>query len=212
MKLTCEAIWSWAFVCWACFILYCFWLCHAACGILVPWPGCWTHTPALKGKVLTTGLPGKSLKYIFWSPFLFLLLEPLLCVGWHILYYPIEFVCCLYFFKSSFHCSDWVISYSVFQIAYHSSVSFSLLFIASRLVFISAMELSNFDWFIFIVSINSSLLQWSAFLLICFLIPLAFLLSSLWTQGLKDWWGLFHYFFFQGISFVLLIWNSFHAF
>ena len=39
----------------------------------------------------------------------------------------------------------------------HSSVSFSLLFIASRLVFISAIELSIFYWFMFIVS--SSLLQ-----------------------------------------------------
>ena len=212
MKFTCEAIWSWTFVCWACFVFYCFWLCHEACGILVPWPGIEPAPSALKGKVLTTGPPGKSLKYIFWSPSLFLLLEPLSCVGWHILYYPIEFVCCLYFFHLSFHYSDWVIYYSVFQITYHSSVSFSLLFIASRLVFISAMELSNFDWFTFIVSINSSLLWWSAFLLIGFLIPLAFLLSSLWTQGLNDWWGLFHYLFFQGISLVLSIWNSFYAF
>ena len=33
-----------------------------ACGILAPWPGI-EHTPlALEGEVLTTGLPGKSLK------------------------------------------------------------------------------------------------------------------------------------------------------
>ena len=43
----------------------------------------------------------------------------------------------------------------------HSSSLFSVLFIAFRSVFISATELSNFDWFLFIVS--SSLLQCSAF-------------------------------------------------
>ena len=32
-----------------------------ACGILAPWPGIEPTPPALEGKVLTTGLPGKSL-------------------------------------------------------------------------------------------------------------------------------------------------------
>ena len=32
-----------------------------ACGILVPWPGIKHSLPALEGKVLTTGPPGKSL-------------------------------------------------------------------------------------------------------------------------------------------------------
>ena len=31
-----------------------------ACGILAPWPGFKPAPPALEGKVLTTGLPGKS--------------------------------------------------------------------------------------------------------------------------------------------------------
>ena len=42
-----------------------------ACGILAPWPGIKPAAPALEGKVLTTGLPGKSL-HIFlksWVPF-----------------------------------------------------------------------------------------------------------------------------------------------
>jgi len=33
---------------------------HEACGILVPWPGIELMPPALEGKILTTGLPGKS--------------------------------------------------------------------------------------------------------------------------------------------------------
>ena len=32
-----------------------------ACEILAPWPGIELVPPALEGKVLTTGLPGKSL-------------------------------------------------------------------------------------------------------------------------------------------------------
>ena len=31
-----------------------------ACGILAPWPGTEPTLPALEGKVLTTGPPGKS--------------------------------------------------------------------------------------------------------------------------------------------------------
>ena len=31
-----------------------------ACGILAPWPGIEPAPPALEGRVLTTGLPGKS--------------------------------------------------------------------------------------------------------------------------------------------------------
>ena len=34
---------------------------HEACGILAPQPGTEPTTPALEGKVLTTGPPGKSL-------------------------------------------------------------------------------------------------------------------------------------------------------
>ena len=42
---------------------FCFTFCFFswdACGILGPWPGIEPTPPALEGKVLTTGLPGKS--------------------------------------------------------------------------------------------------------------------------------------------------------
>ena len=41
---------------------------HEACGILAPWPGIEPAPPALEGKVLTTGLSGKSptMNY-FWN-------------------------------------------------------------------------------------------------------------------------------------------------
>ena len=32
-----------------------------ACGVIAPWPGIELPFPSLEGKVLTTGLPGKSL-------------------------------------------------------------------------------------------------------------------------------------------------------
>ena len=38
---------------------------HEACGILAPGPGIEPTPPALEGKVLTTGLPGKSLRKDF---------------------------------------------------------------------------------------------------------------------------------------------------
>ena len=84
-------------------------------------------------------------------------------------------------------------------------MSFSQLFIGSRLLFILEIELSIFDWLIFIVS--SSLLQWSVFLSIIF-IPLMFLLSPFWTRGLGNWWALFHYLFFQEIPLAVLIESS----
>ena len=45
---------------------YCFWdffffFGHEACGISAPQPEIEPATPVLEGKVLTTGLPGKSL-------------------------------------------------------------------------------------------------------------------------------------------------------
>ena len=39
-----------------------------ACGILAPQPGIKPAPPALEGEVLTTGLPGKSLKLVFGGP------------------------------------------------------------------------------------------------------------------------------------------------
>ena len=44
-----------------CFGFFLFLFGHKACGILVPQPGIKPATPALEGKVLTTGPPGKSL-------------------------------------------------------------------------------------------------------------------------------------------------------
>ena len=34
--------------------------CPVACGMLVPWPGMESTSPALEGEFLTTGPPGKS--------------------------------------------------------------------------------------------------------------------------------------------------------
>ena len=42
------------------FLLFFFWLCSKACGILVPRPGIEPASPALEGGFLTTGLPGMS--------------------------------------------------------------------------------------------------------------------------------------------------------
>ena len=39
--------------------------CPAACGILVPRPGIEPVSPALEGRFLTTGPPGKSLPWLF---------------------------------------------------------------------------------------------------------------------------------------------------
>ena len=44
--------------------MFCF-FGQEACGILAPRPGIEPTTPALEGKVLTTGLPEKSPKYPF---------------------------------------------------------------------------------------------------------------------------------------------------
>ena len=83
-------------------------------------------------------------------------------------------------------CSDWVISIILLsRWLICSSALFSLLFVALSSVFTLAIELSDFDGFFFTVS--SSLLQWSAFLLIVFSIPLAFLLPPFWTWVLVEW-------------------------
>ena len=42
-----------------CFMFLVFW--PEACGILVPWPGIEPASPALEGKILTSGCPGKPL-------------------------------------------------------------------------------------------------------------------------------------------------------
>ena len=66
--------------------------CSMACGILVPWPGTEPMSPALPGRLLTTGPPGKSLNLslfdkgswrlqLWWWTHLFLL-EVLLVFAW----------------------------------------------------------------------------------------------------------------------------------
>ena len=139
---------------------------------------------------------GKFLAIVFSNTFLIpislLFLEPLLCIDCHALHYHIDLACCFHFFSHlSVCCSDCVISITLSSRSLiHFSASFSLLFIAFRLVFILAVELSNFDWFLFIIS--SSLLQWSAFISIIFLNCFIIFVTSLWRWGLVDWRGLFH--------------------
>ena len=70
-------------------------ICPMACGVLVPWPGIEPTFPALEGRFVTTGPPGKS------SPFLSLFLwfschfSPELC----------SHICLLLFSTISFLCS-----------------------------------------------------------------------------------------------------------
>ena len=119
--------------------------------------------------------------------------------------YLMNLICCFHFFFSLVFicCYDWVISITLSSRSLTcSSVSFNVIFIASRLVYILTVESSNFNWFLFIVS--SSLLKWSAFLLVIFLTSFStfIALPPFWTEGLVYWLGLQHHVFFQGISFV----------
>lgn len=114
---------------------------------------------------------------------------------------PLYLMCCFLslHFLSVCH-SDWVtpIILSSRSTFFHSSLLFSLLFIASRLVFISPIELSNFDWFFF--TLSSSLLQWSAFPSdASFSNPSAFLLSSFLNLGSNS--------VVKSISLFVLSWN-----
>ena len=56
---------------WICYniasVLYFGFFGHEACGILASQPGIKPAPPALEGEVLTTGLPGKSPGFIFYS-------------------------------------------------------------------------------------------------------------------------------------------------
>ena len=40
---------------------------HQTCGVLAPWPGIKPSPSVLESEVLTSRLPGKSLKYLFLS-------------------------------------------------------------------------------------------------------------------------------------------------
>ena len=48
-------------------ILFLFDIGHEAWGIIAPWPGIEPVPPALEGKVLTTGPPGKSPQILIWK-------------------------------------------------------------------------------------------------------------------------------------------------
>ena len=52
----------------ASFFFKCFWLSFIACGILVPQTGIEPIYPAVEGRVLTTGKPGKPLSHAFKIP------------------------------------------------------------------------------------------------------------------------------------------------
>lgn len=100
-------------------------------------------------------------------------------------------------------CFDWVISIILSPRSHICFfVSFYLLFIGSRLVFTSAVELSLFYCFIFIVSIF--LLQWSAFLSVISLNSVSIFITIFKILGLVGLWALL-YLFFQGISFALSV-------
>ena len=64
--------------------------CSAACGILVPWPGIKSTSPALQGGFLTTGPPG-SPGIVFLISFLGLLIESVYMPSWLLC---IDLVCC----------------------------------------------------------------------------------------------------------------------
>ena len=146
-----------------------------------------------------------------WSPYFSpLLLGPLLCIIGHMLHIILQILhivlffphLCLLFQLYDFH-------YSVLQITYCSSVSYSLISIVSGLIFISAIELSIFELFVFIVS--SSLLHWSAFS-INNLNSFSIFITSFLISEYNRLWGLLYYLFFQLIPLILLILVSLSAF
>ena len=89
---------------------------------------------------------------IFSIPFSFLLLEPLLCIYWHVFYYPIDLICYFNFLMicfSVYYC-EWVISI----ILSSSSLMLSLFLECCFFFFfflISEIELHGFDWVIFLL-------------------------------------------------------------
>ena len=80
-----------------------------------------------------------------------LLLESLLHVSWHSLCYPIDLICCFQFFFGFVYICFSVCCSNILQITYSFFCVIYLLIIVSKLVFISAVEFSRFDWFIFMV-------------------------------------------------------------
>ena len=92
--------------------------------------------------------------------------------------YPIDLICCFgSHYCLSVCCFNWVTSIILSSRSLvHSSILFNLLFIAFSSVFISAIKLVNFDWFLFIVS--TSLLKGYTLLSINFLNPCSIFIAS----------------------------------
>ena len=69
-------------------LFYVFWFSgQQACGILAPWPGIVLSPPALEGKILTTGPPGKSQQFTFF--FFFQQFIFLIGINWAIFLQPV---------------------------------------------------------------------------------------------------------------------------
>ena len=97
-------------------------------------------------------------------------------IGWFPLSYLPDYVCILCVIYSVFYC-----------------------FWSGFFFLISGIELSSFDWVVFIVS--SSLLKWCTFTLTLFLNSVSIFITSFltWVSGRLV---MFHYLFFQGFSFA----------
>ena len=111
-----------------------------------------------------------------------LLLEPILCVSWHTLYYPVDLIWYFNFFPFICLSAQLIRYFSLFYLPDHvfSLLSFSLLFIGFLHWFlILSSEFYIFDLFIFMVF--SSTLQWFAFLWTIFINSFSNLLSPFWT-------------------------------
>ena len=65
-------------------VIFCFFGCEV-CGILVPWSGIEPTPPTLEGKVLTTGLLGKSLLYVFKGLSMFTFFFPFIFIRWRLI-------------------------------------------------------------------------------------------------------------------------------
>ena len=70
--------------------------CPTACGILVLQPGIEPMSPALEGRFLTTGPPGKSPSFLFYSGKIF---KSILSLLLPVPYMPIAVITCLHYCK-----------------------------------------------------------------------------------------------------------------
>ena len=147
---------------------------------------------------------------IFWIPFSLLLLGSLLFIGWHALHYLIDLIYCFHFLNLSFCLLVWLIDFHYSYNLDHVFVFYALF--SLLLAWLLSQQLSCL---IFIGSYLKFQIPYTVIWIYVskyFLVPLAFLLPPFWTQGLVDWWGLFHWLFFQKISLVLLIESTSSAF